>query len=583
MYTVISEDSEPLPYWQNQLPPQYGQYFIDPLFPPNENSLLGLDYSGNPIDPQAYEKYAKKIDTDKIGFFRPKEIFGDDYYLFTDKIEEDDIKQGGLGDCYFLSSLVSLCKYPGIIKKIFKQSSKNENGFYEIILYIDGIRQIVIVDDYIPAYKSNKKPCFAEPNENEIWVILIEKAWAKINGGYANIISGLASDSLEFLTGKGSTLYILYNIKEEDELADCKYEIIKNVQLAGQNNCLITASICNDNIAEESGLVKGHEYSVLNFIKIETKEGKEVYLFRLKNPWAHHEWKGDWSDNSPLWDSKTKSQVHFEDKDDGIFYMNDSDFFKYFNQVIICYMLLDSKEVIYEIEGDENLRNGSVFIIETEEDGYLSVNVPKEHWRVHRDLRDKKLATIITLVKYDPFAENRYKTFSNYNFVYGCTLNIRVVKGNYLLYIYRDFEHANYNPKKKLMIKITCNTNFRHAQMYYDERDKGFPLLQNIILQLAFQEKNYDPDSGEDFSFYVNQIKGNHIGVFIKYISTPGYFYECTGNTDKLENYIMLTPYLDSNTTTIKRVIPSGKYLVLLGLYSGLGSTFHFDLSIESN
>jgi hypothetical protein len=33
------------------------------------------------------------------------------------------------------------------------------------------------------------QPIFAEPNSGEIWICLAEKAWAKINGSYANVLS----------------------------------------------------------------------------------------------------------------------------------------------------------------------------------------------------------------------------------------------------------------------------------------------------------------------------------------------------------------------------------------------------------
>ena len=144
---------------------------------------------------------------EEIGFFRAKEIIGDDYCLFSEKIEIDDVKQGSIGDCYFITSLANLCKYPNKIKKMFKQTTKNEKGFYEIELYIDGKNQIVIVDDYLPAYKKTKKACYAKPCKNQIWVMLLEKAWAKINGGYLNIISGKPYEALEFLTGRGSIFY----------------------------------------------------------------------------------------------------------------------------------------------------------------------------------------------------------------------------------------------------------------------------------------------------------------------------------------------------------------------------------------
>ena len=567
-------------YWKNQAKPEEGKEFKDPLFPPTSNSLLGLDSSGKPIDSKAYSEKSGNIKTNEIGFFRAKEIFQNDYNLFSDKIEMGDVQQGSLGDCYFLSSVASLCKFPNLIKRMFRQSAKNEDGFYEITLYIDGKRQIIIVDDYLPAFKKNKKPCYAQSNKNEIWVMLLEKAWAKVNGGYANIISGLPCEAMEFLTGVGSLIYDLENLDTQD-VEDYKYEIIKNVQLADENNSLITCSTKADSNIKRVGLVEGHAYTLVSFNKITTSQGKDVYLFRIRNPWSQGEWTGDWSDKSKLWDSKAKSQVNFDNKDDGIFFMNDSDFFKYFTHVEICYMLFDSESVIYEVEGKENLKNACVFNVETEGQGFLSVSVCRESWRANRALRDKILPTHISIVQYDPAAKSRLKTFKSYNGTFEsfrtCTLNERVAKGNYLVYIFRDFDHAGYQPEKKMEIRITCSAKFKHAQMSYDERDKGFPLLQNIILQAKFKESNFDPDSGEDFNTNGNQLRGNGIGFIIYYISTPGHYIDFTGGTAKVKNYIMLTPYLDPNTTTFHRAIPSGKYLIFLGLMSGAYGAYSFN------
>ena len=567
-------------YWKGQEPPKEGVLFEDPEFPPTANSLLGKDKNGNIVDSKAYNEKAKNINTNEIGFFRPKEIFGENYSLFSKKIEMGDVQQGSLGDCYFLSSVANICKFPNSVQRLFKQSTKNEYGYYEIFLFIDGKRQIVIVDDYLPAFKKNKKPCYAQTKEKEIWVMLLEKAWAKVNGGYANIISGMPCEALEVLTGTGSLIYNLENLDGED-VEDYKYEIVKNVQIADQNNSLISCSTTSDPNIQRVGLVEGHAYTLISFNRIETSQGKDVYLFRIRNPWSQGEWTGDWSDKSKLWDSKAKSQVQFENKDEGIFFMNDADFFKYFTHVEICYTFFDSEAVSYIIEGDDNLKNASVFNIETEGEGFLSVSIPRESWRANRALRDKILPTHISIVQYDPKAKSRLKTFSNYNGTFEsfrtCTLNVRVTKGNYLIFVYRDFENAGYQAEKKMEVKIICSAKFKHAQMAYDERDKGFPLLQNIILQAEFKENNYNPDSGEDFNSNGNQLKGNGIGYIIYYISTPGYYMDFTGGTAKVKNYIMLTPYLDKNTTTFHRAIPSGKYLVFLGLMSGVYGAYSFN------
>ena len=153
----------------------------------------------------------------------------------------NDVIQGQLGDCYFLSSVANLCKYPGLIMKMFKTKDTNKDGFYEIIMHIDGKPQIVIVDDYLPCNKRTKRPVYAQSNGNEIWAMLLEKAWAKVNGGYANIISGLPSEAIEYLTGLGCLVYDTENTDENDK-EEYKNEIVKNVQLADEKNCLMICS-----------------------------------------------------------------------------------------------------------------------------------------------------------------------------------------------------------------------------------------------------------------------------------------------------------------------------------------------------
>lgn len=97
-----------LTYWKNQEAPQSGTLYEDPLFPPNKNSLLGLDSNGKPVDSVAYSEKAKSIDTTQVIFARASEIFGSKYKLFSEKIEMGDVIQGKLGDCYFLSSVANM-------------------------------------------------------------------------------------------------------------------------------------------------------------------------------------------------------------------------------------------------------------------------------------------------------------------------------------------------------------------------------------------------------------------------------------------------------------------------------------------
>jgi calpain-15 len=52
-------------------------------------------------------------------------------------------------------------------------------------MYKNGEKIDIIIDNFIP-YISHR-PCFSRANGNELWVILLEKAYAKLHGNYNRI------------------------------------------------------------------------------------------------------------------------------------------------------------------------------------------------------------------------------------------------------------------------------------------------------------------------------------------------------------------------------------------------------------
>lgn len=60
----------------------------------------------------------------------------------------------------------------------------------------------VIVDERIPCDSETRVPVFGRCKRlNEIWVPLIEKAYAKLHGCYENLISGYIHEGIQELTG----------------------------------------------------------------------------------------------------------------------------------------------------------------------------------------------------------------------------------------------------------------------------------------------------------------------------------------------------------------------------------------------
>lgn len=111
-----------------------------------------------------------------------------------------------MGDCYFLASISSLGnRRPDLLLNVFITRTYNPNGLYGVKLCVDGEWKVIGIDDYIPTVYN--KPAFTRGKNSEIWVMIIEKAWAKIFSSYENIEAGYPTEVLNCLTGAPTDLF----------------------------------------------------------------------------------------------------------------------------------------------------------------------------------------------------------------------------------------------------------------------------------------------------------------------------------------------------------------------------------------
>ena len=95
-----------------------------------------------------------------------------------------------------IASLLSNGIYPPIFHKY------REIGLYVIRLFKDFTWIYVIIDERVIVNKATGKPVFGRcKSQHELWVSLIEKAYAKMHGCYENLISGYVDEGLQELTG----------------------------------------------------------------------------------------------------------------------------------------------------------------------------------------------------------------------------------------------------------------------------------------------------------------------------------------------------------------------------------------------
>lgn len=260
-------------------------------------------------------------------------------------MEADDVRQGSVGDCYFLAALSAVVQHHPDLADDLIDETYEEHGIYGVSLWRRGRWRMTWVDSFFPCYRPSSKThrgkhrlIFAGATDRkEIWPLVVEKAFAKVAGSYEAISGGQVVMALEMLTGgKGRRRDPADVIAEWDRFKE-EVESDEFFVGAGSQSLQRGAASAAKQKKRLKGIVTGHAYSVLNVY-----EDEELRLVELRNPWGHGEWMGDWAPGSHKWNSeegrKAISVVGRSRSNDGRFWMAWEDFVECFHSVDTCYM-----------------------------------------------------------------------------------------------------------------------------------------------------------------------------------------------------------------------------------------------------
>ncbi|KAJ6467998.1 hypothetical protein C8R47DRAFT_1152164 [Mycena vitilis] len=301
-----------------------------------ERCLFGLSKENRELAPSDVQRVTK--------------IFSNPSF-FIDGADSNDLVQGRLGDCWFLSALSTMTTAKGLMEK-FCVARDEKVGVYGWIFFRDSSWVTVIIDDLlftaIPKYeeltqseqalyhrdkvfynasarKGGKSLYFARSGtDGETWVPLIEKAYAKLHGDYSAISGGFSCEAIEDLTGGVSVFIPTKDILDPDVFWNEELLLATKDRLFGCGfDTLNGARNGNDDITV-NGLISAHAYSVLRAVEY---NGKRFVV--LRNPWGDSEWTGPWSDGAKEWTEEwlpALKQLKHSFGDDGQFVMEYSDF-----------------------------------------------------------------------------------------------------------------------------------------------------------------------------------------------------------------------------------------------------------------
>ncbi|XP_072998652.1 calpain-type cysteine protease ADL1 [Typha latifolia] len=313
-------------------------HFTDHEFPPNDRSLY-LDPGNPPSKLQVVSEWMRPTDIVK------ESCLGSRPCLFSGSVNSSDVCQGRLGDCWFLSAVAVLTEVSRISEVIITPDF-NEEGIYTVRFCIQGEWVPVVVDDWIPC-ESPGKPAFATSRKpNELWVSVLEKAYAKLHGSYEALEGGLVQDALVDLTGGAGEEIDMRSAQAQIDLASGRLWS-QLLHFKREGFLLGAGSPSGSDVhISSSGIVQGHAYSILQVREVDGHR-----LVQIRNPWANEvEWNGPWSDSSPEWTDRMKHKLkHVPQSKDGIFWMSWQDFQIHFRSIYVCRVY--PPEMRYSING----------------------------------------------------------------------------------------------------------------------------------------------------------------------------------------------------------------------------------------
>ncbi|CAP25418.2 Protein CBG04776 [Caenorhabditis briggsae] len=306
-----------------------GDYYIDPDFLHTAGSLGAI------LDQEA----DKQVFDDLHEPWYPPHYLSD--YLYRNDnhawhIWNDPwpfhVCQAGVGNCWLMASLMAIAQRKDILEIVLpKRDYALDCGLVQVRLFVDGRWQVIKIDFYLP-HENGIERCSKMPKK-QMWVAMIEKAYAKVKGSFGGLNGGQSHLAFKCLTGAGGKQIMINKDTNTEQLWEdlIKYYSCGNLLAAGTPNIKD-----NEEELKRYEAIKidyNHGYAILGF-----KEHNGYRLINLGNP-GPTKFTGRFSELPGYDDRETVSNfcpVDYYLYHHKIFWMDIEDFVIFFTHYYVC-------------------------------------------------------------------------------------------------------------------------------------------------------------------------------------------------------------------------------------------------------
>ena len=451
-----------------------------------------------------------QIKKENIEWKSAREIFGDEVNIFGNITSMNDIILGPADNSYFVSVISSLANYPNIILQLFRTFQlPNNNQPIEVCVKIEGNWTVIRLDDKFLVNKENNMPVFSYSPTKHIWGLFLEKAWAKICGGYENIVVGNPKDVFEAFTPFG---IIEISLKKFEEELFWKY-----IKSSLEHNCIIICKTKNKTKGLDSiGFINNQSFSLLEAQSGDKNSNDIIRNLKLRNSLGDKEV----FQNEITEEMKNLGIIKFEE--DGIFIMQYKKFLELFSSVIMC--VTSSTLINYLIDiPRENANDFGIMRLLIIEESKINVTLICKH---HEEIRNDEIFKNLILIQLF-----RDKQKANYiNSASNETLSSFLLPGEYIIIFNVDYKTAGIKKPNPYYINISSTKRIKYC---LDEPDNNLELLKYIIIQKLKKYEKYEKLLKDDFPLFT----GNKFEL-------TSYSYFFMKNNKKETKYVKPSVYL---------------------------------------
>ena len=556
--------------YKNQKEP-INNKFTDELFLPNDNSLISNNKNSyiNQIELNEIKKY---INIEEIEWKRASEIFIKPTIFSSNNLHINNMKKSKIVTKYFQTTISSLINFPGLIEQIFLTKEYNEEtSLIKMILFIDGEFQIIFLDDYFPVIKNTNIPYFTLNDNNDLWILLLEKAYAKINGCYGNIIFGWPDNLFKTLTGF-STEFLIHSNCSIENLWNVVFNVYQNKGL------IVTFSKSNDDV-ELKGYSKNCGFVILYCLEIDNKK-----LCVIKNCFIEDDYifKGEFSIENDFWTNENKNKIDNMNSinlnDKSLIWITIEDLHKYFLRTDICHLIFNGKVKNYEIK--ENLNLPKIYNLYIPKKCLISISILGDNILFHRENLNINQPTSLIIAEYDPSLLLIKEIYGNYNSNGESMKTINLNPGYYIIWAYRTIDYSLFeNNNLNYKIRFICNVNYSIKEI---GNDNNFLILSEIIYNgiRYYSKDKINESSNKVYYESGNSFHNSGISYYVG-INKVGTLYQIINcDCKEIKNLILLPPY-NNNDGIINCKLAPYNYFSILAIQKNLNEITYFKMNIE--